>query len=68
MNAIVRIGEQFGNRVVHPVNTTACLFADIAGTKVLTPRTLRLMAGLGVQIEVEQTEEDALRTIMSINR
>lgn len=67
MRAIVRIGEQFGRRVVHPVNATAELFAAIAGTKTLTSHTLRLMTALGVEVEAENTAEHDLRTLLSIN-
>lgn len=48
----VRHREVYGNVTIYPVCDAAKLFAAIAGTKTLTPPTLRLIAQLGYGIEL----------------
>jgi hypothetical protein len=46
----VTIKKVYGNRVIYPVCPTARDFARIAGTKTLTPETLRRVRDLGYSI------------------
>ena len=55
MIAQVRIKHQYGQEVVQPACEISREFADIAGTKLLTPATIASMKKLGYTIEVEQT-------------
>lgn len=55
LSALVRIKHQYGQEVVQPICPVALEFAAIAGTKVLTPKTVESMKKLGYTIEVEQT-------------
>lgn len=48
----VTIKSVYGNDVVYPACMDAKRFADIAGSKTLTDRTLRLVRDLGYGIEV----------------
>jgi hypothetical protein len=49
----VQIKNVYGNETVYPACPDAVTFAAIAGTKTLTPDTLRLIARLGYEIQVE---------------
>lgn len=53
--------DQYGQKVYHPVNSVAQAFAEIAGTRTLTPRVLQLAEGLGFVIEPQATDLDAWR-------
>jgi len=54
MNTIlVSIKEVYGMRNVYPVCETAKLFAQIAETKTLTPRTLEHIKTLGYAVQVQ---------------
>lgn len=55
MNAIVRLANQYGQKVVIPVCPVAKEFANIAGTKTLTKPTIDAMKRLGYTVEVEQS-------------
>ena len=48
----VEIKDVYGSRVVYPACEAAKAFARIAGTKTLTPATLREIESLGYAIEV----------------
>lgn len=56
MNITVRIQHNYGNRVVYPVCAKALTFAEIAGTTILTDRTVALIKSLGYEVSV-QTEK-----------
>lgn len=56
MEIIVRIAQQYGNRVVIPVCAKAQLFASIAGTRTLTPSTVQNIKTLGYTVFVKQEE------------
>jgi len=50
---IVEIKDVYGSRVVYPACEAAKAFARIAGTKTLTPATLREIESLGFGIDVK---------------
>ena len=52
MNITVRIANNYGNRVVYPVCPRAHTFAEMAGTKTLTPQTIKLIKALGYTVSV----------------
>jgi hypothetical protein len=53
MNITVEIKDVYGSRVVYPACEAAKAFARIAGTKTLTPATLREIEALGYSIDVK---------------
>jgi hypothetical protein len=55
MKITIRIDKNYGVETAYPACERAQLFARIAGTKSLTRNTLRDVAALGYQIEIEQT-------------
>lgn len=55
MVALVRIKSQYGQNVIIPMNAVAHEFAQIAGTKLLTQKTVDSMKRLGYTVAVEQT-------------
>lgn len=55
MKITIRIDKNYGIETAYPVCERAQLFARIAGTKTLTRNTLRDVAALGYEIEVQQT-------------
>lgn len=50
----VRITSVYGTPTCYPVNEQAKLFAEVAGTKTLTVRTLRLALDLGFSVREER--------------
>lgn len=54
MTIKVKIGNQYGQRVIHPACEKALLFADLLQTKTLTQRHIDKIKGLGYTIEVLQ--------------
>jgi len=52
----VKIKDQYGIPVVHPACETSRLLAKIAGTKTLTPDTIKYGKQLGYTFEVEPYE------------
>lgn len=57
MNSItVKIRNNYGVDHVYPVCPKAQDFAEIAGTKTLTPYVLRLIKSLGFEIRAEADE------------
>lgn len=55
MNTItIQIKSVYGNETVYPVCDKAKAFAEIAGTKTLTPQALRVIERMGYQIKVQQ--------------
>ena len=50
----VRLADQYGRPVVHPVNQQAKWLAEIAGTKTLTPHALNLARRMGFIVEYTQ--------------
>jgi hypothetical protein len=55
MKITIRIDKNYGIETAYPACDRAQTFARIAGTKTLTRNTLRDVAALGYQIEIEQT-------------
>ena len=52
----VQVREVYGVEAIYPVCNSAFLFAQIAGTKTLTRRTIALIKQLGYTIDVQQQE------------
>jgi hypothetical protein len=50
---LIEIASQYGTTTVRPIGIVAQTFADIAGTKTLTPATLRNIRKLGYRITIE---------------
>ena len=46
----VTIKKVWGNRVIYPANDAARQFAKVAGTKTLTPETLKTAKAMGFEI------------------
>lgn len=46
----IRVKDQYGKQVYHPLNPTAHLFAEMAGTKTLTPEALAIIMKLGYEL------------------
>lgn len=53
---VAKVKDQYGQRAYHPVNSTAHILADIAGTKTLTTKTLKCAMLLGYAIEYQIDE------------
>ena len=56
MEITVKVKDQYGRQVVHPVCNKARLLAEIAGTKTLTSYALESIKALGYTIQVELPE------------
>ena len=56
----VEIREVYGADVVYPVSRGAFVFAQLAGTKTLTRRTVELIKQLGYTIDVKPRPEVTL--------
>jgi hypothetical protein len=54
MKLTVKIGNNYGKKVVYPVCEQSRIFAMIAGTTTLTLETLRHMRDLGYTTEIER--------------
>jgi hypothetical protein len=54
MNITVRVTNNYGTRAVYPVCPTACLLAELAGTKTFTHAALQKIERLGYAINVQQ--------------
>ena len=51
---IIEAKSNYGTQVFYPVNETAQVFANIAGTKTLSLDTIRQAKRLGFSVEVKQ--------------
>jgi hypothetical protein len=56
MEITVRIASNYGAKAVYPVCETAQIFANLVGTKTLTPTTINAIKSLGYKIVVQQEE------------
>ena len=54
MTLKVKIGNQYGQRVIHPACEKSILFCDLLQTKTLTQRHIEKIKGLGYTVEVLQ--------------
>lgn len=50
--ATVELQQHYGNTTVYPLNRTAGLLAELAGTKTLTRQTILLAEALGFSFQV----------------
>lgn len=57
---LVKLGNQYGQRVIFPANTTAETFCRIAGSKTLTQRLVDDIKRLGYVVEVVQDQPKEL--------
>lgn len=60
MHITVQMKENYGNPMFYPVCEKAKLFAEIAGTKTLTPETLRRVKMLGFNINLRTPHTDEI--------
>lgn len=51
---LVKLDNQYGQRVIRPVNEVAQTFADLVGTRTLTPTKIELIKKLGYVVKVVQ--------------
>lgn len=54
MNITVQLLTRYGKQDILPVCDKAKTFADLAGTKTLTERSIALIKDLGYTIQVQQ--------------
>lgn len=47
---VVRYTSNYGNEAIYPVCTQAAIFANIAGTKTLTPCSIKMIKDLGYSV------------------
>lgn len=57
---LVKLDNQYGQRVIRPVNETAQTFADMVGSKTLTPRIVESIKKLGYVVKVVQDQPTEL--------
>lgn len=60
MEIRVVMKQQYGQEVIEPVCEDAKTFAQIAGTKLLTRKTIELIKRLGYRVLVVPTEPQEL--------
>ena len=53
---IVEVRDVYGQSNIYPVCGEAQIFAEIAGTKTLLPKTIQLVKMLGYEVKVKQRE------------
>lgn len=53
---IVEVRDVYGQSKIYPVCGEAQIFAEIAGTKTLLPKTIQLVKMLGYEVKVKQRE------------
>lgn len=58
MECVINIKDVYGKPTVYPVNETAKLLADLAGTKTLTPQALAIIAKLGYDVNLSSRYAD----------
>ena len=58
----IEIKTQYGQETLVPICDNARIFCDLAGTKTMTRRTLKLVTELGYKINIQQP----VRTLESI--
>lgn len=66
MDIHVTLDKVYGSWVMRPVNDTAKMLAEIAGTKTLTVKTLQLAQRMGMTIAAQH--KPALQTIDAMLR
>ncbi len=54
MEIIVTIKNNYGTETIYPSCLKGHLFAEMAGTKTLTPQTIKLIKALGYTVSVSQ--------------
>jgi len=53
---VVMVRDVYGRRTVYPVCPQAKIFAQIAGSKTLTPQVVSLIKDLGYRVNIDQPE------------
>jgi len=56
MNITIKVTKNYGVQTFYPVCDKAKLFARIAGTKTLTPATIKLIKELGYEVNIKHDE------------
>ena len=56
MNITVKIKNVYGEDKVYPACENSWRFAEIAGTKTLTPRTIRQIKAMGISVGIAQSQ------------
>ena len=56
MNIIVTIKNVYGEDKVYPACENSRRFAEIAGTKTLTPHTIRQIKAMGIAVGIADTQ------------
>jgi hypothetical protein len=57
---LVKISQQYGQRVLHPANENAELFCSMLSTKTITPRMVDHIKKLGYEVRVVQDLPEVL--------
>lgn len=52
---VVELKQQYGQQVIVPDCDTGRAFAELCGTKMLTPRAIEIIKALGYEVRVKQT-------------
>lgn len=60
MEIRVVLKQQYGQEVIEPVCEDAKLFAQMAGTKMLTRKAIEIIKKLGYKVTVMRTEPEEL--------
>lgn len=54
MKILVEIKNNYGSEAIYPLCSQGRIFADIAGTKTLTRKSLDQIKALGYSVELQQ--------------
>ncbi len=60
MTLVVKLGNQYGQRVIHPADERAMLMADLLQTKTFTARHVDKLKALGYEVRVVQDLPETL--------
>jgi len=54
MNIQIKVKNHYGNTIYYPACDKSSLLARLAGTKTLTPESIRTIKELGYNVQVKQ--------------
>jgi hypothetical protein len=57
MEFLVKLKTVYGNEMVYPACDTSRKFAELLGTKTITPQALKIIRELGYKVEAVLPEE-----------